>query len=92
MACCHDRDDHKNVERFKNLILSAVFNGDEKFLQILCEAATLTRSPEPDMQGVHAVIAAFTGPFEGGTMTIGRPKRNCGQPLMTFLKRLDCLR
>jgi hypothetical protein len=59
----YERDER---EHFKNLILSAVFYGDEKFLQRLSKMATRTKAPDPDMIAVRAVITAFSDLFKGG--------------------------
>jgi hypothetical protein len=60
-----DRNDREKVELFKDLILSAVFHGDEKFLQILRETVTLTNPPESNITPERAVIAAFSHRFGG---------------------------
>ena len=61
-----DRSDREKVELFKDLIISAVFHGDEKFLQTLRETVTLTNPPKPDITPERAMIAAFSHLFGGG--------------------------
>jgi hypothetical protein len=57
--------EREDIENFKNLILFAAFYAQKEILQILLEAATLPKVPEPDMNGVRAVIAAFGELFTG---------------------------
>jgi hypothetical protein len=59
-------DERKEAEDFQNLVLNAVFGGDRQLLQLLFEVATLRDAPEPDMNGIRAVIAAFCECFPCG--------------------------
>jgi hypothetical protein len=57
--------DSGNVEKFKNAIMYAVFNGDVEFIDALRDAVTMTHAPDPDMDAVRAMIAAFCDLFKG---------------------------
>jgi hypothetical protein len=59
-------DDSVSILHLKMLITAAVFYGQKDILQALSETAILTQAPEPDLDSVHAVIAAFRQLFKGG--------------------------
>jgi hypothetical protein len=63
-------DDREFVAYFKELILAAVFHGQEDILRALSETVRLAQAPEPapdsDIESVRAVMKAFRELYKGG--------------------------
>ena len=59
-------DERERVERFKELILAAVFYGHKDVIDALFETSTMTNPPGADMLGARDVIAAFCSLYNGG--------------------------
>jgi hypothetical protein len=60
-------DDRAFVAYFKDLILAAVFYGDENIVRALSDTVRLSQDPlDPEMHAARALMIAFSDLFKGG--------------------------
>jgi hypothetical protein len=80
-------DDRETVEFFKDLILAAVFYGQEDIVRALSDTVRLTRSPDPDMHATRAVMTAFADLFKGGDEDDRPTKKEVRERAIELLKK-----
>ena len=79
-------DDSVFVVHFKELIIAAVFYGQEDILRALFETARLAQAPDPDIEPVRAVITAFRQLFKGGGKDDWPRKKEVKQTAIDILR------
>jgi hypothetical protein len=79
-------DDSVSILHLQQLIMAAVFYGQEDILRALSETAGLTQAPDSDIDSVRAVITAFSDLFKGGGKDDWPRKNEVKQAAVDILK------